>query len=71
MLEGNFDEAFERIENEIEFVDIGSSSGMDSLRRDAIETMKHLLPVYIQTIADKKETRKAELLKELAELESS
>lgn len=74
ILLGRYPEAFERIVDrvcgDINFIDLGSSSGYESIKQNAIELMEYLAPIYRQNITDVKEKRKLELIAELKELNS-
>ncbi len=71
MLLGQYEEAYERVFYDISITDLGSSSGSEVLRQEAIELMKYLAPIYSKNIKDVKEKRKLELLKELRQLEAA
>ena len=67
---GSHSEAIERIiDHEIEYYDLGSSSGYESLREQGVELIRYLLPIYEKDVTDAKEKRRIELLKELQELD--
>jgi len=74
MLMTHFSSAFDNIGAELDAdginTDLGCSLAFKKLRTDAIELMKHLLPIYQQNCHDAKEKRKMALLQELKELES-
>jgi len=69
---GRYDDAVERIiDEELICTDLGSSSGNDALKHNAIELMKYLLPIYKQNLSNTKEKRRLELLEELQKLEAT
>ena len=68
---GRYGDAIERImDNEIDHIELGSSSGCDALRHHAIELMEYLMPIYKQDIKNAKYKRRLELMDELRELEA-
>ena len=48
---------------------LGCSAGEEKLEVDAVELMKHLLPIYKKSVKDKIEKRRIALLEELKELD--
>lgn len=68
MLSGFSDEAYERIDDEVIDMDLGSSSGEESLKAQACELITYLVSEYHKINTQKREQRRAELLKELNEL---
>ena len=69
---GRYYAAVERIiDEELISTDLGSSSGNDALKHNAIELMKYLMPIYKQSVTDAKEKRRLELLEELQKLEAT
>lgn len=72
ILYGRYGAALEEImDNEVLDANLGSSSGSDSLKHNAVELMEYLIPIYKQNVTDAKEKRKLELLSELQELEAT
>ncbi len=72
MLFGKYSDAYDHIVDnvgeEINFVDLGCSSGNELLRKNAIELMEYLVPIYRKSVTDAKEQRKLNLIAELQEL---
>ena len=73
ILAENYPLAFANVIDELDSAgfstDIGSSWGMEALQADAIDLMAYLKPLYVNNIKDAREKKRAELLKELSELD--
>lgn len=66
---GVADEIADEISNQYG-IDLGSSMGYEEVTRETAELIAYLLPKYLQSITDAKEQKRADLLKQLAELDS-
>jgi hypothetical protein len=69
LLSRRFEDAWNRIENEIIIKDLGCSAGYEAFKDNAIKLMEYLLPIYRDNIKSQKEKRRIELLDELSKLE--